>query len=643
MASEGSSDIIMDSDGAIISEVIIASDVIMDSEGVMASEVIMDSDDLGAEASVLLQATRPVAVMPNARAEAITLRLIMRNLLCERVIIECFGAVRIPDWKNFYPIQTPDHSETFYMIFIGLIGGILTSLSPCIIPVLPLILAVSAGDKRRPYLVTAGLATSFATITLIGSVVLNALGLPQDTVRWVGIGLLVLVGLGMLIPVLGHWIQVPFDKIPRLNIKTEGRGGFAIGLALGAVYVPCAGPVLAAITVAAATGKIDAGIIALTLSFAVGAALPLLLFALGGNRMGDWFRAHNVAFRRSAGAVVLVLAVALAFDAPAAIQRLVPDWTGSAQQALGNQINDTNSCRSLSPDQAHDCGPLPQFAGLNWVNSDPIDPRTSNKVTLVDFWAYACINCQRANEHVTKLYDHYKDYGLDVIGLHAPEYSFEREASNVTAAIEKQNIHYPVAQDNDFTTWKNFENRYWPAHYLADHTGKLRQIHEGEGAYAETEAVVRQLLKERDPNVKLPDPIEDGVEKQQEPRSPETYLGFARSKYQVNKQGAGEQDFGVGAPVQLGFYSLSGVWQVDSDGITPVNDAKIELHYQAKWVQLVLSGTGTVTVKRETGAEQTFDITEDGTVDIIRKDTNSSELITVTPSAGLKLYSFTFG
>ena len=125
------------------------------------------------------------------------------------------------------------------LILIGLIGGVLTSLSPCIIPVLPLVLAVSAGDKRRPYYVVAGMVVSFAAITLSGSIVLNLLGLPQDTVRWVGIGLLVLVGLGMLIPVLGEWVQAPFDRLPRLHAlltKAQGRGGFVVGLALGAVY-----------------------------------------------------------------------------------------------------------------------------------------------------------------------------------------------------------------------------------------------------------------------------------------------------------------------------------------------------------------------------------------------------------------------
>ena len=159
----------------------------------------------------------------------------------------------------------------------------------------------------------------------------------------------------------------------------------------------------------------------------------------------------------------------------------------------------------------------------------------------MDFWAYACINCQRANQHVTTLYDTYHDYGLQVVGLHAPEYGFEHEAANVQAATKEQNIHYPVAQDNDFATWKNYNNRYWPAHYLIDSHGKVRQIHEGEGAYADTEKLVRTLLKEANPDVELPDPIETSgaggvraAEGTEGHRNPETYLGTARARYYAN-------------------------------------------------------------------------------------------------------------
>ncbi|KAA8728656.1 cytochrome c biogenesis protein CcdA [Corynebacterium phocae] len=548
----------------------------------------------------------------------------------------------------------------FSMILIGLVGGVLTSLSPCILPVLPLILAVSSGDKRRPYLVVAGLVVSFAALTLVGSLALNALGLPGSTVKWVGIGLLIAVGLGMLVPKLGEWLQAPFDKVPKpyfLQNKVRDRGGFAVGLVLGAVYVPCAGPVLAAITVAAATGEIDARIFGLTLSFAVGAALPLLAFAVGGNKVGqrvDWFQSNQGIIRRVSGVIVILLAIALAFDAPAAIQRSLPDWTSSAQRSLGDKViigdGDLETCRrEEDATKANDCGKLPELAGLeNWFNTDqPVDPLTSGNVTLVDFWAYACINCQRANEHVTKLYDNYKDYGLDVIGIHAPEYSFEEDLANVKKAAQDTGINYPVVQDNNFVTWKNFNNRYWPAHYLTDHNGTVVQIHEGEGKYAETETLVRQLLKERDPNVELPAPVEKDVTDQpREPRNPETYLGAQRSRYQANPvrgQSIGMVDYGPGTPPSLGQYSLAGKWDIGEMSIKPQPGASLQLNYQAKWVQLVVSGKGTIKLTHEDGSVETFDITNPGSVDLIRVENNHQELITIEPDAGLELYSFTFG
>ncbi|GAA1473098.1 cytochrome c biogenesis protein CcdA [Corynebacterium felinum] len=552
------------------------------------------------------------------------------------------------------------------LILIGLVGGILTSLSPCILPVLPLILAVSGGQKRRPYLVVGGLATSFALLTLLGSVVLNALGLPQSTLRWIGIGMLVAVGIGMLIPAVGALLQAPFDKLPKpyfLQNKARDKGGFAVGLALGTVYVPCAGPVLAAITVAAATGKVDASIVALTISFALGAALPLLLFALGGHKVGqrvDWFQSHNTTARRISGVVVIALATALAFDAPAAIQRAVPDWTAQLQHSLGAQVPTNTTvegrkgiehCRTLGVGtQPNDCGELPKFEGLtNWINTDTaVDPASNGKVTLVDFWAYACINCQRANTHITKMYDTYKDYGLEVVGIHAPEYGFERDLGNLKAAVDKQKIHYPVAQDNDFATWENFNNRYWPARYLADHTGTLVQLHEGEGNYAETETLIRTLLTQRDPAITLPNPVEQEVNtRAHEARSPETYLGAQRSKYQNNPargKVTGEIDFGVGRAPKLGFYTLAGTWNISADSIAARSEnASIELNYKAKWVQLVISGTGQITLTRENGDEQIFEVTEDGTIDIIKEEHSREELITLTPSEGLELYSFTFG
>lgn len=340
-------------------------------------------------------------------------------------------------------------------IVVGLIGGAVTGISPCILPVLPLVLAVSGGSRSRPYLVVAGLVTSFAATTLLGAAALRALGLPRDTLRWVGIALLVLVGIGMLVPSFYRLLEAPFEKLPRfgsLQQKARGKGGFVVGLAMGVVYVPCAGPVLAAITVAAASDRVDARLVAMTLGFAVGAVVPLLAFAVGGNRVGervDFFHRHDRAIRVVAGVVVLAMAAAIATNAPERIQRALPDYTAGVQETLGEKVDAPSSsgslkdCRKADPAQLSDCGAVPALAEGTWLGGGPVDPRTAG-VTLVDFWAYACINCQRANEHVTKLYDAYRDAGLTVVGVHSPEYAFEHETANVERAMAEQGIHYPV-------------------------------------------------------------------------------------------------------------------------------------------------------------------------------------------------------
>ncbi|CAB0743442.1 cytochrome c biogenesis protein DipZ [Corynebacterium diphtheriae bv. mitis] len=545
----------------------------------------------------------------------------------------------------------------FELATIGLIGGIVTGISPCILPVLPVVLAVSVG--RRPTHVVAGLALSFATITLLGTVILSSLGLPKDVLRWTGIGLLVIVGLSMMIPKLGELVEEPFSRIPRptfLQQKARDRGGFMIGLALGAVYVPCAGPILAAITVAGATGDIGWPTVVLTVAFAVGASLPLLVFALAGNKMGekiDAIRKHM----KLVGAVILALALAMALNIPERVQRAIPDWTAGVQKqisendkvrgALSSGGGSLAACRDADPSMLHDCGEAPEFEGLTgWFNTDKPVSTHSGQVTLVDFWAYACINCQRAGEHITKLYDAYRDAGLQVVGVHAPEYGFEHELANVKDAAKREGINYPVAQDNDFVTWKKYNNRYWPARYLIDAQGNVRHIHEGEGAYKETEQLVRELLREANPQVSLPEPVEKGVEKHDaqltQRRNPETYLGYERARYFTNSNyGPGERTLEFNAP-KVGQYTLSGTWEIASDHINPVKDAALSVNIHAATVQTVVSGTGTLEVTYPDGHTKEFKVA-DGTVNVVEQDEPFDGILTVKPSQGVSFYSLTFG
>jgi dipZ protein len=518
-------------------------------------------------------------------------------------------------------------------LFIGFTGGLITGISPCILPVLPLVVAVSGGSRRRPWQVVGGLVTSFTLVTLFATTVLNALHLPADIVWKVGVVLLILVGLGMIFPKVQEILEWPFQKLPHaggLQAKARDKGGFAVGLAMGVIFVPCAGPVLATISVAGATGQIDAHILVLCLSFAAGVAIPLLAFALGGNEAGkrvDAFRRHQRPLRITAGILVIAMAIAIAAGVPTWLQKKLPsvEWKGETSASAEGT-------------------PVPEFQGLTgWFNTDgPVDPRTNGKVTLIDFWAYACINCQRNNEHITKIYDHYKDFGLEVVGIHAPEYAFEREAANVRKAAKEQGINYPVAQDNDFATWKAFDNHYWPAHYLVDSNGTVRETHHGEGDYAATERHIRELLLERDPGVALPEPLEGSDYTGASERNPETYLGTDRARYfDNNGYRPGTHDFELGEP-KPGQYSLGGTWTLEDQPITAGDNALLRLNYHAAWVQLVVSGKGTVTLHRAHGDTEEFPVHEDGTIDLFKGE-EMSETIELEVSEGLKLYSFTFG
>jgi thiol-disulfide isomerase/thioredoxin len=331
------------------------------------------------------------------------------------------------------------------------------------------------------------------------------------------------------VPRLDEVIQRPFARFARASRFGNGSSGFVLGLGLGALYVPCAGPVLAAVAIAGASGRIDARIVALTLALAVGAAVPLFFFAAAGSAIGRrlaGYRRRARVFRVIGGTVMIALAAALTFGLTDALQRTVPDYTAgvqvliednpAARQALAEldpapRVS-LDDCPAGRPTPA-DCGPAPQIAGISrWFNTDGGRalrlPDLRGKVAIVDFWTYSCINCQRALPHVQAWYSAYRAAGLEVIGVHTPEFAFEKDPDSVAQAISDQGIDFPVAMDNAGATWTNFHNRYWPALYLIDARGIVRHVSFGEGGYAATESLVRQLLIAADPAVRLPAPVE---------------------------------------------------------------------------------------------------------------------------------------
>ena len=585
------------------------------------------------------------------------------------------------------------------LVLVGLVGGLITGISPCILPVLPVVFlsggaqaargpapgapgragdrrAVGPGEGRRPYLVVAGLTLSFTVFTLVGTLALSALPLPQDIIRWGGLVLLVLLGLGMLSERVETLLEKPFSRIPQRRV-TADRGGFVLGLALGAVYVPCAGPVLAAITVAGATGRIGVDTVVLTVGFAVGTALPLLAFALAGRGVAErlrGFRSRQRRIRTVAGAVVIALAVALTFNATDAIQRTIPDYTSALNRALDSHSGVT---KALAPSRTseeaaqgaalaacvqedesglgvstpQDCGTAPAIAGiqqwLNTPNGAPVSLSSlKGKVVLVDFWAYSCINCQRAISHVTAWYSDYKADGLEVIGVHTPEYAFEHVPSNVAAGAKRLGITYPVALDNDYTTWNNYANNSWPAEYLIDATGTVRYVSIGEGDYGVTESLIRQLLTAAHPGTALPAATQVADTTPTSPsQTPETYLGSERANGFAGTPALapGTRTFGYPSTIPANEFALTGTWSVSGESLTSKANAGITLGFDADDVYLDIGGTGTITATVD-GKTTSYHVA--GAPDIytlVDRASQQQDTLRVTLSPGLSAYSFTFG
>ena len=557
------------------------------------------------------------------------------------------------------------------LVLIGLVGGIITGLSPCVLPVLPVVFfGGGAGteddpgtktSRRRPYLIVAGLTLSFAVFTLFGSLILASLHLPDDAIRWAGLVLLVLVGLGLLVPALGHLLERPFYRFPQ-RLSGTGGNGFLLGIALGAVFVPCAGPVLAAITVAGATDHIGLRTIGLTLGFAVGTAIPLLAFALAGRGLSQRlaaFRRHQGAFRAVGGVVMIVLAVALTFNLSDVIQRDVPNYTqavgnslekGAAAPAAGTSasLQDCQTAAMYGGSGTENCGPAPAFKGIKqWFNTPGGKPVTlaslKGKVVIVDFWAYSCINCQRELPHVEAWYKDYAADGLEVVGVQTPEYAFEHVPSNVLAGARSLGLTFPVALDNSYDTWNAYDNQSWPAGYIIDATGQIRHVSIGEGDYTQEEQIIRQLLLAAHPGIALPAATDVPDTTPDNPsQSPETYLGAENVQY-FDGASYSTDTFAYPASLPAGSFALSGAWTIGQQSITAGQAAGIKLAYNAAYVYLDVGGTGTLTVS---GDGKSKVIRVSGAPDIYTvatEDPAKEGTVTIGLSPGLQAYSFTFG
>lgn len=558
------------------------------------------------------------------------------------------------------------------LLGVGFVAGLVAGISPCILPVLPVVLVAGATDtegrrpRRRPVAVIVGLVLSFSAVVLGGSALLSGLGLPQDFLRDAGVAVLGLFGLGLLVPQVGDLLERPFSRIRFRQPKGQGAG-FVLGLGLGAVFVPCAGPVLAAISVVGAMRNVSAEAVFLTLFFAAGAAVPLLFVAMAGDglvRRAAVLRRRAPAIRVAGGLVLLSMALVIGFNLTDGLQRSVPGYTSALQRDVegtsfasrqlasvtGEGGGSLSACKAGLP-TLEECGAAPAFRDITaWLNTPGNRPLTlaslRGRVVLVDFWTYSCINCQRTLPHVEALNRLYGADGLTIVGVHTPEFAFEHVVSNVAASAEQLGVRYPIAVDDGYGTWNAYDNQYWPAEYLVDARGDVRHVSFGEGEYSRTEALIRTLLADARPGVHLPAPSDLPDKTPTEAMNPETYLGYDRLQYLVGATPVQDQAATYSFPPTLppGGVGLSGEWTIGSEAATAGNGARLEIGIQAKDVHLVLGGTGTVTVTFDSGAPRTVTVSGvPGLYTLLSAPSVESGILDLSFTPGVKAYDFTFG
>jgi cytochrome c biogenesis protein CcdA/thiol-disulfide isomerase/thioredoxin len=545
------------------------------------------------------------------------------------------------------------------LLGIAFVAGFVTAISPCVLPVLPILLAGGAtGESRgRPLTIVAGLVVSFTVFTLTGAAILSALGLPEDLLRNLAIGALFVLALSLLSRRVAWLLERPLLFLTRRKVSGDGNG-FVLGLSLGLVFVPCAGPVLAAMTSLAASGEVGARIALVTGVYALGAAVPMLAIALGGRRLTSSIRvlrAHAEGTRRVAGAAIGATALAIGLGADQRFTTAIPGYTEALQERVERSSSASRELAKLTgSSQALAAGEdmasasdAPEFRDIEeWLNTPDGEPVSladlRGRVVLVDFWTYSCINCLRTLPQLRAWDRAYRDAGLTIVGIHAPEFAFERVPDNVASAVERLGLRYPVGLDNEFATWRAYRNQYWPAKYLIDRDGSLRYVHFGEGAYDETETWIRRLLGERlrVERTTVADRTPHGHS------TPETYLGYGRLA-----RFAGPLAPDVEAPYRFPKRRLAqdelayaGPWTVTHEHIVSGDGARLRLRFEAREIFLVLGGEGRVDAF--VGGRRVNGIDVNGLPrlhTVARFSERTQGVLELRFSEGVEAYAFTFG
>ncbi len=555
------------------------------------------------------------------------------------------------------------------LILFAFLGGIVTILSPCILPILPIVFSGSiTGGKRRPMGVVAGFILSFTFFTLFLSSIVRATGLSADALRVVAVVVIAFFGLSLLVPSFQVLMEKLFSRLTAFAPKQNNNDGFLsgllVGVSLGLVWTPCVGPILASIITLAATSNVGTDAVIITLAYATGTSIPLLAITIGGRHLltkHPWLLANTIRIQKGFGILMLITALAIFFSWDRKFQAYIlekfPNYgTGLTKfednAIVKKQLDDMKNKPKGGPmfDNA------PEFIpGGEWINSEPLTIQgLHGKVVLVDFWTYTCINCIRTLPYLKSWHEKYADKGLVIVGVHTPEFEFEKNINNVKKAVKDFGLKYPIMQDNDYATWQAYANHYWPAKYLVDKNGKIRYTHFGEGNYDETEQKIQELL--------AVDMAIDNPTYQVSARTPETYLGYQRMAGLASPERVTpDKAMLFTAPTDLvrNTFALSGTWTISAERAMPTKGATLTYHFDAAQVFLVMrpkalgaTAKMKVTLDGKEVGEFAGDDVRNGVVTI--DGDRLYKLIKLTPpgvhilqleflDSNTELYAFTFG
>jgi cytochrome c biogenesis protein CcdA/thiol-disulfide isomerase/thioredoxin len=519
------------------------------------------------------------------------------------------------------------------LVVLAYLGGVLTIISPCILPVLPFVFA----RADRPFATSglpmlAGMTVTFAAVATLAAVAGGWAVSANQYGRTAAIVLLALFGLTLLFPGLADWAMRPFVALgaslsrsaddAEASKKSSIVSSFLLGVATGFLWAPCAGPVLGLILTGAALNGANVGTTLLLLVYALGAATSLALaLAIGGRVFAAMKRSLGVGewVRRALGVTVLAAVVAISFGLDTGfLTRISLSGTNGLEQSLIDRLRTPAQSAQTTPAGGPNMAPMagasgtdlnlgveggfPSLSGATaWLNSPPLTSgNLKGKVVLIDFWTYSCINCLRTIPYIKAWAEKYKDHGLVVIGVHTPEFAFERDVDNVRRAVSDLKIGYPVAIDNDYKVWRAFGNEYWPAHYFIDAQGRTRYHHFGEGDYDGSERVIQRLLAEAG-NSGIPQSLvsvaasgAEAAPSEGDDKSPETYIGYNRADNFVSLGGIVEDENHLydSADPKLNQWSLSGDWLVSGERATLNSDSgKITYRFHARDLHLILGPT----------------------------------------------------